>query len=143
MTVRPLRLEDAQVAAVLAGQLGYPSTTEDIERRFQLLDGSSADALFGAETEAGVLVGWVHVQRHHSLELDPYALVVALVVDEHFRGGGVGRALLEATEQWARDHDLTEMRVRSNVTRERTHRFYEQRGYRNVKTSHTFDKKLT
>jgi hypothetical protein len=33
--------------------------------------------------------------------------------------------------------------VRSNVTRERTHRFYEQRGYRNVKTSHTFHKKLT
>ena len=64
-----------------------------------------------------MLVGWVHVQRHHSLELDPYALVVALVVDEHVRGAGVGRALLEATEQWARDHGLTEMRVRSNVTR--------------------------
>jgi GNAT superfamily N-acetyltransferase len=85
----------------------------------------------------------VHVQRHHALELDPYALVVALVVDERFRGGGVGRALLEVTEQWARDHGLTEMRVRSNVTRERTHRFYERRGYRNVKTSHTFRKQLT
>jgi GNAT superfamily N-acetyltransferase len=143
MTVRPLRLEDAQVAAALAGQLGYPSTTEDIERRFRLLDGSPLDALFGAETEAHMLVGWVHVQRHYSLELDPYALVVALVVDEHYRGGGVGRALLEATEQWARDHSLAEMRVRSNVTRERTHRFYEARGYRNTKTSHTFYKKLT
>jgi GNAT superfamily N-acetyltransferase len=142
MTVRPLRLEDAPVVAVLAGQLGYPSTTEDIERRFRLLDGSPLDALFGVETEEAVLVGWVHVQRHHSLELDPYALVVALVVDERFRGSGVGRALLEATEQWARDHGLTGIRVRSNITRERTHRFYEQRGYRNVKTSHVFHKEL-
>ena len=137
-----MRLEDAQVVAVLAGQLGYPSTTEEIERRFLLLDGSPLDALFGAETEDRVLVGWVHVQRHHSLELDPYALVVALVVDERFRGGGVGRALLEATEQWARDHGLTEMRVRSNVTRRRTHRLYKQRGYQNVKTSHVFLKQL-
>ena len=58
------------------------------------------------------------------------------------RSGGVGKDLLEAAERWAREHGCRTMTVRSRITRERAHRFYEREGYRRVKTSHVFGKPL-
>jgi len=47
-----------------------------------------------------------------------------------------------AAEQWARVHGFALMRVRSNVVRERAHRFYEREGYARVKTQAVFRKAL-
>ena len=43
-------------------------------------------------------------------------------------------------EEWAARHGCPRVRVRSNVIRERTHRFYERLGYRAVKSQKVFDK---
>jgi GNAT superfamily N-acetyltransferase len=56
------------------------------------------------------------------------------------RSGGVGAALVAAAEEWARVKSCARLRVRSNVVRERTHRFYERLGYRVVKSLKVFDK---
>ena len=55
---------------------------------------------------------------------------------------GIGRALVDAAEKWAVAQKVSEVRVRSNVVRERARRFYESIGYRVTKISNTFDKKL-
>jgi len=61
-------------------------------------------------------------------------------VAEAQRSGGVGAALVAAAEEWARVKLCARIRVRSNVVRERTHRFYERLGYRVVKSQKVFDK---
>jgi len=41
--------------------------------------------------------------------------------------------LLAAAEDWARKHGCKEMSVRSNVIRERAHKFYERNAYEHYK----------
>ena len=45
------------------------------------------------------------------------------------RSAGIGAALVEAAEAWARERGATAIIVRSRSTRERAHRFYERIGY--------------
>ena len=76
------------------------------------------------------------------LEDAPFAELAGLVVDDAVRGAGVGAALLNAAEAWARSEGFATMRVRSNVVRERAHRFYEREGYERIKAQAVFRKAL-
>lgn len=76
------------------------------------------------------------------LEDGAFAELAGLVVDESVRGSGVGAALLAAAEDWARAQGFASMRVRSNVIRERAHRFYEREGYARIKAQAVFRKPL-
>lgn len=133
---------DEEVVANLAGQLGYPSSVQDIrERLFQILiDGDQA--VFVAESADKQVVGWVHVFKAQRLIIEPFVEIGGLIVSEGQRGSGVGKALLEAAETWAHGCGLTSIRVRSNVIREGAHRFYELLGYRRVKQQNVFYKRI-
>lgn len=140
--IRPMRTTDAARIAELTGQLGYPSTPEDIGGRFAHLRGRSWDEILVAVDDGDLPIGWIHVSRFASLEASDVALIGGMVVDEAHRAGGIGAALLGAAEGWAREHGASTMVVRSRVTRERAHRFYERHGYAAVKTSRVFEKPL-
>ena len=131
---------DAERIAILAGQLGYPSTADDVLRQLVRLQTSPEHAVFVAEAPGGLVVGWLHVHAHHFAGRDPRAEVGGLVVDERFRGSGVGRLLMQQAEQWARERGYREVVLRSNVIRERAHTFYESLGYTVTKTQKHFRK---
>jgi GNAT superfamily N-acetyltransferase len=78
----------------------------------------------------------------HLLESDIRAEVNGLIVAEGQRSAGAGAKLLEAAEDWARRHGCKAMNVRSNVIRDRAHKFYERQGYEHYKTQKAFRKKL-
>jgi GNAT superfamily N-acetyltransferase len=139
--IRPIEPGDAAALVPLCGQLGYPATLQQVERRLQILIGLPGQGLLAAVT-AGQLVGWVHVQSRCVLESDPFAEICGLVVDEHARGHGAGRDLVAAAEQWAVAEGHTVIRVRSNVIRTATHRFYQNRGYSIAKSQISFTKPL-
>ena len=141
-TIRPMRETDTARVAALTGQLGYPSTPADIGARLSYLRGRPEDDVLVAVDDHDQPIGWIHVSRFASLEASDVALIGGLVVDDAHRAGGIGEALLAAGEAWARRHGATTMVVRSRVTRERAHRFYERHGYATVKTSHVFEKPL-
>jgi GNAT superfamily N-acetyltransferase len=139
--IRAIEHHDAAALVPLCGQLGYPATLAQVERRLQTLLGHPGQGLLGAETD-GILVGWVHVQSRSLLESDPFAEICGLVVDENARGHGVGAGLVAAAERWAVAEGHTVIRVRSNVIRTATHRFYQNRGYAVVKSQISFTKPL-
>lgn len=141
MEMRRLAPEDAPAVARLAAQLGYPIAAEEARRRLEALEASPADAAIGAVVE-GRLLGWIHVQARLTLETGAFAEIAAVVVDEAARSAGIGRALVAAAEVWAAARGLSAMHVRSNVVRERTHRFYAAIGYERVKTSHVLVRPL-
>jgi GNAT superfamily N-acetyltransferase len=120
---------DARRAAELAGELGYPSTAEQMAARKTVLDREGRHGLLVAEDERGDVIGWIIVSEMCSLELDPHAEVKGLVVTEAARSRGVGRLLMAAGEAWARARGLREIVLRSNVIRERAHHFYHSIGY--------------
>lgn len=142
MQIRPIEPRDAAALVPLCGQLGYPATLEQVTRRVEMLAGQPGEGLLGAEDAAGRIVGWVHVQSRCVFESDPFAEICGLVVDESVRGQGAGVSLVTAAEEWAIAHGLSLMRVRSNVIRTATHRFYTNRGYAITKTSLNFTKPL-
>ncbi|MBC7234185.1 MAG: GNAT family N-acetyltransferase [Chloroflexi bacterium] len=140
LQIRPATAEDAHVLADLATQLGYPSQPAQIARRLALLP-SLGSHVFVAEAE-GRVVGFVQVSVYFPFLMDDAAEIAALVVDERWRGQGIGHALLQAAEAWAVEHGCTVMHVRTNIIRERAHAFYRREGYAEVKTALTLAKAL-
>jgi len=142
--IRKARRGDAERIAQLTGELGYPATAAQIAGRLRQLTPVSKHAVFVAESpEAGRgVVGWVHVSVSHLLESDVRAEVNGLIVAEGQRSAGAGAQLLEAAESWARHRGCRGMNVRSNVIRERAHKFYERQGYEHYKSQKAFRKPL-
>lgn len=134
MILRPARPSDAAAVAALAIQLGYPSQPEEAERRLQALAERSDHAVLVAETDDSAVVAWCHVAGRLSVETEPFAEILGLVVDESQRGRRIGEKLVEATAEWAIGKGYKTLRVRSNAVRERTHRFYERLGFSRVKS---------
>lgn len=133
VTCREMRAEDAPRVAELAGELGYPSTAEQILARKAVLDRQGMSVVYVAETAPGDVVGWIIVAEICSMELDPHAEVKGLVVAEEARSGGIGAKLMEVGEAWAKARGLREMVLRSNVIRDRAHAFYKRIGYEEQK----------
>jgi GNAT superfamily N-acetyltransferase len=104
--------------------------------------GSRPDHAVLVAADGARLLGWVHVFVTRRLETDARAEIGGLVVDESCRGRGLGRALVRSAEAWARSYGLRLLRVRSNVTRERAHRFYEREGFREEKRQTVFTREL-
>ncbi len=140
--VRAMKARDAGQVAALSGQLGYPSTPGEIERRLGGVSRSSDTAVLVAESPEGRVVGWAHVLGRDFLESDPYAELAGLVVDAAARRQGIGRELVSAAEGWALDRGYAAMRVRSNVTRAEARPFYERMGYAIIKSQHVYRKTL-
>jgi GNAT superfamily N-acetyltransferase len=132
--VRAATPADAERLAELAGQLGYPSAADDLARRLAQLQQAGGHSVYVAELGDGTVAGWVHVHLHRDLLGEPQAEIGGLVVDELCRGRRIGRRLMERVEQWAREHGCAGVYLRSNVIRRDAHRFYEQFGFRTVKT---------
>ncbi len=145
--VRLASVADAPRIAQLAGQLGYPSTAEEVIDRLRGIEGDPRHVVYLAELvevfNKTEIVGFVHAQeRCLVIESDRHAEIAALVVDERFRGRGVGRLLMRNAEDWARNRSASAMVLRSNVIRSGAHAFYEKLGYSVVKTQKVFRKDL-
>jgi GNAT superfamily N-acetyltransferase len=140
--IRKARRGDAARIAQLSGELGYPASAEQIAARLRQLTPATRHAVFVAESPGAGLIGWVHVSTSHLLESDVRAEVNGLIVAEGQRSAGAGAKLLQAAEEWARRRGCKGMNVRSNVIRERAHKFYEQHGYEHYKTQKAFRKLL-
>jgi len=142
LEMRPAKSRDVPAIARLAGELGYPSTAEQVKDRLASMEGDPRHATFVAAVTEGEVIGWIHLSEVHSLGSEPRAEITNLVVDSRFRGAGTGRLLVERGERWARERGLAVIGLRSNVIRERAHVFYARLGYTVTKSQKVFRKKL-
>lgn len=132
---------DAAAITDLGLQLGYDIDSSSVETAIPRAMGSASIALV-ADTGSRI-VGWVHGYESVLLQYPyPFVEIGGLVVDQEERSTGVGRALMEAIEDWARARGIAEIRLRSNTVRNDAHEFYERLGYLNEKSSYTFSKRL-
>jgi GNAT superfamily N-acetyltransferase len=126
-TVRDARAEDAAAIAGLLTQLGYPSGVDEVDGRLDRLH-VVGDRVLVAEV-GGAVVGLAHLQVTPALERErPAARIGALVVDEAHRGGGVGRALVQALEDEARLRGCELLYVTTSEHRDDAHAFYDRVG---------------
>ena len=139
LMVRGAVADDAPALASLLAELGYPcDETAARDRIARLSDGSGA--VFVADAAgAAVAVAAVHLiplfHRDSSV-----ARITAFVVDSRFRRQGVGSALIEVCEAWARAHGAERAEVTSGDARDNAHAFYTRRGF--VREGVRFTKRL-
>ena len=113
-----------------------------MESRIKVLQGRTDHAVFLACFDDAV-VGWIDVGIVHHLQSEPYGEIGGFVVSEKYRSAGVGKQLIARVEVWMREHGLRRALVRSQIKREKAHRFYLREGYAQVKTSAVFEKELS
>ena len=139
-SVRVATSADAEALALLSGQLGYPADAAAILRRMGAL--IDHGVVLVAVDPQGAICGFAHAEPRCLLIAEPFVELAALVVSENARGSGAGATLLAAVEAWTREHGIASVRVRSNVLRERAHRFYLREGYAEKKRQAVFLKRL-
>ena len=139
--VRPPLPADAPALAALAGELGYPTTAEELLSRLAALHPTDAAVLVSTDAD-DVPTGWCHVEMRRSLVEPISALIMGLVIGEGHRSSGIGAVLLASAERWARARGCRRLVVATRITRERAHRFYAREGYEVSKTSYFLTKAL-
>jgi GNAT superfamily N-acetyltransferase len=139
-SVREALEGDAQRISALALQLGYEVPIAHVEQHLRRNDPDRA-VMVAVVPRAGV-VGWVSVAERRSLLSSSRADIEGLVVEDEYRGNGIGEMLVDAAEAWARRRGCTTLRLLSNVVRERAHEFYRRLGYDVLKTEYVFQKSL-
>jgi GNAT superfamily N-acetyltransferase len=140
--IREIAPTDAEAAAQLSAELGYPTEIEEMKERINRLK-SARDGVVYVACMSGAVIGWIDVLIVHHLASGAYAEIGGLIVSSKHRSGGIGRKLLAQAEKWVADRGIGKIVVRSRITREAAHRFYLREGYSMTKTSAVFSKLVT
>jgi GNAT superfamily N-acetyltransferase len=129
ISVRDARAEDAEAMASLCAQLGYPSSPERVGARFARLVGDD-DVRTLVATNGDEIIGLATVHLRYTINHDtPIGQLTMLVVDERNRTHGVGRALVDTAESWARERGCKRFVVTTALRRADAHAFYERLAY--------------
>ncbi len=139
--IRHAIAQDADAIANLSHQLGYPTTTSAVQHRLAQMH-SANHVVYVAEIPNIGVIGWIHAHLCLLLQTNLHAEIGGLVVDEKYRGSGIGQQLLLQIEQWASQQGCESVYLRSNIIREQARIFYRKMGYSYIKTSLTFSKHL-
>ena len=136
-----MQLSDAARVRNLSEQLGYPLAEEILRARIERVTTLPGHlALVAVEDQ---LVGWIHCFVCDLIEYPTtYVEIGGLVVDENYRGQGIGAQLVAAAEAWTKELGLGDIKVRSASHREGAHRFYTNLGFTLQKTQMRFVKPL-
>src|SRR5690625_323101 len=130
--------KDISQLAVLMGELGYPTTTEEMESRFLKINSNPLYSTQVAEKN-GVIVGMIGMMLgFHYEKNENYVRIVALVVDSEYRKQGIGEKLIEKAEEWAKEQRANRIALNSGNRSERddAHHFYIRLGFEGSATGY-------
>jgi len=141
MMIRNAKIEDSESITELSNQLGYATLNTDMQNRLEKILQHGENCVYVA-AENGQVVGWIHGFFSMRVESDFFVEIGGLVVNENFRKKGIGRKLVDKLIDWARLKNCEKIRVRCNVIRTESHRFYEKIGFEVNKEQKVFNKRL-
>ncbi|MFD0939277.1 GNAT family N-acetyltransferase [Pedobacter boryungensis] len=133
-----ITLKDAEEITALSTQLGYENKMENLLDRAQEVVKSKNDCLFVAK-QNGIIVGWIHGFRAIRIESALFVEIAGLVVDRQWQKQNIGENLIEAVKEWSNAMGIKKIRVRCNVTRTESHKFYENIGFSQNKQQKIFE----
>lgn len=141
-SVRRATSEDATDVARLSLQLDPELDALALAQRFARLLERATHAFFVLDDADGV-VGFAAAEHRSLLQFGERIELIALIVDVRVRRQGAGGALVAAVEAWAWRRGVENMVVRSSLSRDDSHPFYQRVGYVQHKTQHVYTRKLT
>ena len=139
--IREIATSDAQPAAQLSEELGYPVSIDEMKDRIAVIHALPDRAIFVACVDEAV-IGWIDIAITCHLATGRHAEICGFVISHAYRSQGVGCKLLAYAERWVAARGIARIVVRSRTTRESAHRFYLRERYTRTKTSAVFSKEL-
>lgn len=142
LEIRTCRLDDIEAICRLNRQeMGYDYPAEEARRSLTRLLSSGRDKIWIAAVE-GTVVGYAHACDYDVIYGPHMKNIMGIAVASAVQGQGIGRALLAAVEQWARQTGAREIRLTSGGSRTGAHAFYRHCGYGSEKQQINFRKPL-
>jgi predicted N-acetyltransferase YhbS len=132
LKVRLATQQDTDDLVALTHQLGYELSREDMAEKLSAY-GSDDYAVIVAEIQ-GKAIGFIALHFFERFVLkEKGSQIMALIVDSHYRGKGIGAALIKAGEEAAVERGCYTIDLVSGKRRipEGTHLFYHRMGYVN------------
>ncbi|GMK41321.1 N-acetyltransferase [Paenibacillus sp. CCS19] len=129
--IRLYEPSDLAAVADLMGDLGYPSTIADMERRMNVMASNPFCHTFVAEQD-GQAVGMIGIRISTNYEVDDVVTYIsALVVKSNYRGQGIGKQLIRFAEDWSIHNGSNVLYLTSGIKEERkaAHAFYQSLGF--------------
>lgn len=142
ITVRKATLCDAHALCRLNGEgMGYEYPAEKTAENLKATLEKEYERVFVAEV-CGETVGYIHACIYGLLFAEMGINILGIAVAENYTRKGVGRALMNELENWARTQGAAYIRLVSGESRHGAHAFYEKCGYKSNKTQKNYKKKL-
>jgi aminoglycoside 6'-N-acetyltransferase I len=125
---------------------GEPELASEIDAFLQGGEVQATDlsAVFVSETVSGQRTGFLELFVRNYAEgcVGPTPYVEGWYVEPAVRGSGVGRALVGAAEEWARQHGFSELASDTQLENEASQRAHEALGFEEVERIVHFRKAL-
>jgi ribosomal protein S18 acetylase RimI-like enzyme len=138
LLLRDARPEDADAIAALIAALGFEAEASDIGRRIVELCQSGQQALVAERRKIVAVLTTSKMTVLHRPR--PVGRISMLIVDEGYRGTGIGRAIVAEAEKRLTEAGCGLIEVTSNRRLQQAHRFYERLGFE--RTSYRFARRL-
>ena len=135
--IREMTAKDAEAVNTLSKQLGYPLSIEHTLKNINAVLQSNDHTAFVAEYE-NKIVGWIGAAQAIMIEVTPHCEVNGLVIDEHHRGMGIGKLLIDHVKHWAKEKGNDKIGLHCNVKRTEAHLFYQHLGFTELKQQKNF-----
>jgi GNAT superfamily N-acetyltransferase len=122
---------DIAALTVLINELGYPTSTDEMRARFDLIYGHPDYKTIVAVIN-GEIVGMAGLCKGLFYEMNGmYMRILALVVKDTNQDMGIGKLLISASETWAAAEGLKAVFINcgNRPEREKAHEFYRGHGY--------------
>ncbi len=138
MKIRVAGEKDREQLVAVRGKLWPEAPAEELQ------SATTPGQVFVAEDEDR-LIGFVEVSlRSHAdgCETHPVGFLEGWFVEEGARGRGVGKRLVEAAEEWAREQGCMEMASDTGIHNELSQKLHEALGFEEVDRCVHYKKKL-
>ncbi len=138
--IRECNIEDIKSICQLNNkEMGYEYSEEHTKEKLNKLLKSDKDKIFVA-TVQNMVVGYVHANDYDVIYAPHLKNIMGIAVSSEFKKKGIGKDLLRAIEEWAKETGACGIRLVSGVTRTDAHEFYRHCGYDGCKQQINFKK---
>lgn len=143
--IRRVRAEDKPEWLRMRLALWPDHTVEEFLVETDAMLAAPMQPVFVVERENGKLGGFLEAGTRKYAEgckTSPVGYIEGWYVDEDLRGHGIGKALVQVAEAWAREQGLTEMASDTWLDNEGSIRAHVKLGYEEVERAVHFAKRL-
>ena len=138
--IRKAKIDDLEPIVSLSNEFGYNPEKSEVENKLSKFSLNPDEAIYVAENEK--IIGWMHISLVEPLESSSFVEIRGIVVNQKYRKNGIGTKLIETAEKWAKEKGCKKLRVRTNIIRKETRKYYRNLNFISKKTQEVFEKEI-